>query len=253
MGDTRSLGAGGAKRGGKTSVAQLRAAAEHLLGCAVADLPAALDALRDALAAEKNATVGYTPEPLDFYCEEQWVTDLLFDAEEFKGNIVDPCCGRGMILKAAMERGFDVRGFDIANRRDVLVADFPFEIMGFLDERHPVGECDNIIMNPPYSYQKGIAEVFIRYALTVAKRKVAALLPNKFKSSNGRYDLFKNTCHSRTHWLMSRPSMPPGSLLTTGKIEATGGKVDYAWFIWERGFTGAATDNYLIRPERLSR
>lgn len=166
----RILGAGQAKRGGKSSVARLRAAAEKVLASSALDLHEALADLQAALG-------------------ERWAA--------------------------------------------------------------PKASVTNIVCNPPYSYEPKIAERFIRRALEVTRRKLAMLLPTKFNSSNGRHALFTGTPLARIHTLCSRPSMPPGSLLTAGKIKAKGGKVDYAWFVWERGHTGPPTNHYLILPEKL--
>lgn len=245
----RSHAAGGAKRGGKTSVARLRAAAERVLSSSVADLHEALAELREALGAEKNATAGYAPEPYDWYVEQGWCSDLFFQAESFVGEIVDPACGMGTIVMRAIAAGYIASGTDLIHRQQL--GDYPFDTFDFLGERWSTAEVDNIVCNPPYSYETGIAERFIRRALDVTRRKVAMLLPTKFNSSNGRHALFTGTPLVRIHTLCSRPSMPPGSLLTTGKIKPKGGKVDYAWFVWERGHVGAPTNHYLILPEKL--
>ncbi|WP_319798307.1 hypothetical protein [Nitrobacter sp.] len=200
----------------------------------------------DAAGGTKSA---YPPEPYDWYCEPDWAVDLLLQAEHFIGEIVDPACGRGMIPARAIAYGKPARGYDLIDRPRI--ADFPFEAWSFFDERHPLGRCDNIICNSPYSYQPGIAEQFIRHALTIAQHKVAMLLPSKFNSSNGRYDLFTQTPLRRIHWFCTRPSIPPGSMLTAGEIEPKGGKVDYAWFVWEIGWQGPSTNNYLILPDKL--
>lgn len=247
----RILGAGQAKRGGKTSVARLRAAAEKVLASSVVDLHEALADLQAALGEEKAATVGYPPEPYDWYVENAWCADLLFAAEPFVGDIVDPACGIGTIVMRAIAAGHSANGCDLIYRQQL--GDYAFDVIDFLGERWapPKASVANIVCNPPYSYEKGIAERFIRRALEVTHRKVAMLLPTKFNSSNGRHALFTGTPLARIHTLCTRPSMPPGSLLTAGKIKQKGGKVDYAWFVWEHGHRGAPTNHYLILPAKL--
>lgn len=204
----------------------------------------------------RNRTGGekskYPPEPFDWYVEEQFAVDLLLEAERFEGEIVDPCCGMGMIPSTAMRHGYQVRGFDLVDR--LRLADFPFEDRDLLDPAlwESVPRFDNTVFNPPYSYEKGIAERCIRRALEMTRRKVAALLPNKFNSSIGRYPLFTETPLARIHWLCSRPSMPPGSALISGAVEFGGGIPDYAWFVWDRAHLGPSTNNYLILPQDLA-
>lgn len=194
----------------------------------------------------------YAREPYDWYVEPGWAVDLLLCAEHFTGEILDPACGIGTIPARAIAHGRRAAGSDIVDRPRE--AKFGFLVRDFLAdgvERH--WRVDNIICNPPFSYQKGIAEAFIRRALQVAQHKVAMLLPSKFLSSQGRFALFTETPLKRVHYLMSRPSMPPGSLFTEGKIEADGGKVDYCWLVWEIGHHGPATANFLIRDEHRER
>jgi hypothetical protein len=199
-----------------------------------------------------GAKSGYTPEPFDWFIEEEWAVDLLLECETFKGEIVDPACGQGTIPACAMRNGYRVSGSDLVDRPRI--AEFPFRKLDFLGEEwngHRV--VDNVFFNPPFSYEKNIAERMIRRALRVSRRKVAAFLPNKFNSSQGRYALFTGTPLARIYWFCSRPSMPPGSLLTAGKITAGGGKVDYCVMVWDWEHAGPSTNHYLIHPEDLDR
>lgn len=203
----------------------------------------------------RNRTGGekskYPPEPFDWYVEEGWAVDLLLQAERFEGEIVDPCCGMGMIPSIALRHGLIASGSDIVDRPRL--AEFPFRRLDFFGaEWDPPTEVDNIAFNPPYSYEIGIAERCIRRALGVARRKVAALLPNKFNSSIGRYPLFTETPLKTIHWLCSRPSMPPGSVLVRGAVEFGGGIPDYAWFVWDHAHMGPSTNSYLILPQDLA-
>jgi hypothetical protein len=51
-------------------------------------------------------------------------------------------------------------------------------------------------------------------------------------------------------WLLTpRPSMPPGELLLRGGIRPKGGKTDYCWALFERGFEGAPAIGWLHRDE----
>lgn len=194
----------------------------------------------------------YPPEPFDWFIEDGWCWDLLFQHETFDGEIIDPCCGEGTAVARAMAAGYDACGSDIVDRRP-FVADFTFAQLDFLGSEWSCrsGIIDNICFNPPYSYEPGIGARCIERALHVARRKVAALLPTKFLASQERYPLFTGTPLKHVYWFSSRPSMPPGSLLRAGKIKRGGGKVDYCCMVWERGFQGESTNRFLIRPEHL--
>lgn len=192
-------------------------------------------------------------EPFDWYIEPAWCHELLHQVESFEGEVCDPACGRGTGLKVARDLGHRVLGIDIVDRRAHATFEFPLLTANFA-ERPPIGGTDNFICNPPYSYEEGIAEIYIRRCLALARRKVAMLLPVKFLSSQGRYDLFTQTPVAQVRILSSRPSMPPGSLYVQGLIEAKGGSVDYMWLVWDRahpvGVPPATT--WLLLPEHAS-
>ncbi|MCF8534397.1 MAG: hypothetical protein K9G48_15425 [Reyranella sp.] len=199
-----------------------------------------------------GAKSDYPAEPFDWYVEDGWCTDLLLQKEHFIGEIVDPACGMGTIPARAIAAGYDTSASDLVDRPRI--ADIPFKTLDFLGEEWATEDTvDNIACNPPFSYQKGIAAAFIRRALHVARRKVAVLLPNKFLSSQDRYLLFTQTPLRKVYYLMSRPSMPPGSLLVSGKVKRGGGKVDYCWLVFDHAHRGPATTDFLILPAHLAK
>jgi len=95
-------------------------------------------------------------------------------------------------------------------------------------------EVDNIVTNPPYT----LVESFISHALLVARGKVAILARLALLEGIKRKALFKRQPPTRV-WVSSRRmSMPPGG---REDIEAKGGSIAYAWFVWEKGHGGPPT------------
>jgi hypothetical protein len=48
-------------------------------------------------------------------------------------------------------------------------------------------------------------------------------------------------------WLLTpRPSMPPGETILRGERPG-GGKTDFCWLVWDRGYVGAASIDWLHR------
>ena len=174
----------------------------------------------------------------DWYTEPSWTVDLLLDAEPFAGFTWDPACGSGTIPKVCEARGLWTRGTDIAERPYGTQHDF----LGTLAPL-PWGNVDNIICNPPY----GVAEAFIRRALTIATAKVAMLVQSKFPYSQRRHALFTQWPPARMYFLSTRPSMPPGDKLIAGTVEAKGGKLDYMWLIWNSAHSGPTSAHWLRR------
>lgn len=170
------------------------------------------------------------------YVEPQWCDDRLFNVEDFKGLIVDPCCGFGRIPKAAIAAGYKAWGFDI-------------EYRGFGDRRDCVdflecgGAVENIVCNPPFQ----IMEKFTRHALKIARRKVAMIwLWRRVPAATWLADLPL----ARVWLLNPRPSMPPGHVAmryAKRGEEPTGGTQDFCWLVFDHAFRGYPKLDWLKR------
>jgi hypothetical protein len=177
---------------------------------------------------------GYERVDNDFYVEPRWLVRLLLDVESFEGEVLDPCCGVGTIPAVCLDRGIPARGSDLVDRGFGETCDL-FSITT------PV---DNIISNVPFR----IAELCARHMLTLARRKVALILPMTFWESRERHSFFEEYPPARYRPCGDRPSMPPGRMDGDrdrwGAImqpESRGGTMPYGWFIFEHGFTSKTT------------
>jgi hypothetical protein len=165
----------------------------------------------------------------DWYCESPEAVRLLLDAEEIDGPVLDPCCGRGNIPRTVRAAGIECLGSDIRDRS------FERVIADFLDPAYelPPG-VKTVMFNPPYRD----AQAFVQRALDLGASKVCALLRLAFLESGTRLPWFLEGCLVRVWVFSRRQSMPPGDALEAGQVEAEGGKVAFAWFVWERGWRG---------------
>lgn len=171
----------------------------------------------------------------DFYVEPQWVSVRLFEFESFRGGIWDPAAGLGRIVLAARSVGLDVVASDIVDRG---AADYTGNFFA-ASKRAP-----NIVSNPPFS----IAEKFVKHALWLATDKVAMLLPSNWIQGDRRSRWLETTPLYRVWFIAPRPSMPPGEVITNGGKPGNG-TTDYAWFVWQIGFSGARTFDWLHRED----
>lgn len=193
--------------------------------------------------------------PWDWYVEQPWVTHRLIDSVALERDVtyLDPACGACTIPQALADRGYRAFGTDRERRTDSPLFFAEHDWLGeqalLIEHIRPL----SIVMNPPFSYQdgrlvRGLAEAFVRKALATATHKVCALLPLKWLASQGRLKLFRDHPPA-VHILTERPSMPPGD-----KIEAMGdrawsrGKVDYAWFVWDRRAPQRIATTHWIAP-----
>jgi hypothetical protein len=191
---------------------------------------------------------GYARKPNDCYVEPRWCVNQVLDVEPMLGGLLDPCAGIGTIFSVCRSRGLAIEGSDI---RDYGCG---FPVRDLFSITKPV---DNIISNVPY----GIAEKCARHMLTLVHRKLLLILPLTFLESQRRRPFFLEYPPIRVYPCSERPSMPPpvlnGPRDKYGCITQpmnTGGTAPYAWFVWEPGFHGAPTIEWLpLRPRARAR
>jgi len=185
----------------------------------------------------KNAHL-WARHPQDWYVEPAWCCDALFAKIQFEGTVCDPCCGLGRVLDAAARAGLRTFGMDIVprgahERHQFRAADFFSET-----RRHP-----NIACNPPYKYD----EAFVKLAVDRSERLTAVLLRAQWANAGARSRWLESLPLRWVLALAPRPSMPPGPVIEAG-INPGGGTVDYAWFVFERGFAGIPNFGWARRP-----
>ena len=194
-----------------------------------ADRPVLADsALTDVTAdkRERGAHI-WRRDELDWYQEPGRCTAQLLARERFVGDVHDPCCGGGNIVKALLAGGYAARGSDVVRR---VPADTPW----WAGERDFLGarfDYANLVMNPPYFGGKG-TEAFIRRALEVTFGKVAVFVDRRFLTGQGRArGLYREHPPTRIWEITPRPSCPPGEYIEAGNV-AGGGTADYCWIVW---------------------
>ena len=185
----------------------------------------------------------------EWYVEPQDCTTALLGAERFRGQIWDPCCGGGNIVRAAHAYGRMAFGTDIVNRG----WDFDNVLwrgeQDFLatDPEHFPADC--LIMNPPFG--RGVlTEAFIRHALRGATlAKLAVFVDVRFLNSSKRANgLYSELPPDRVWIITPRPSCPPGAYLAAGN-KAGGGTADFCWLVWDRTAPSCGTTlRWLRRP-----
>jgi hypothetical protein len=171
-------------------------------------------------------------EKNDHYVEEPWCSSRLFDVEPFDGHIMDPACGWGTIVTNALKHGYCAAGSDIVNRG----WDSSLTPSNFLFSDHTY---DNIVTNPPFDK----IQRFTIHAVTQSRYKTAILFPLA-RLPAARY--IERLPLIRIWLLAPRPSMPPGSYIKAGG-KVGGGRVDFCWLVFQRGYQGQPTMNWLHR------
>lgn len=165
----------------------------------------------------------------DFYPTPRYATESLLQREKFTGDILEPACGDGAISKVLDEYGYQVTSRDLYDRG---YGDTGIDFL-FMPENE---SFDNVITNPPYC----LASEFLETALCVSRKKVAMLLKIQFLEGVKRNHLFKNAPFKSVMVFKKRLTMR-----REGINEGGSGMMTFAWFVWEHGYNGQPTIDWL--------
>lgn len=169
----------------------------------------------------------------DWYVEPQYVTERLIAVERsFLGHVLDPCCGQGNIGNVfARFRDEGIINFDIRQGED-------FRNSIPLHSK----ELASVVTNPPYNAAQELAEL----ALQHTRDRVCLFLRLAFLEGKKRSLWLEKTPLARVWVMPDRVSCCPGHLV--GQPQKNGGKVAYAWFVWEHGHTAPPEIKWLHPP-----
>lgn len=165
----------------------------------------------------------------DYYATDPKCIHDLFAQERFSDTIWEPACGEGHLSKI-MEDAYSKSVFST----DLVYRGYG---QGGVDFLYEDAQWDgDIITNPPYKY----AQEFIEHSFevmensTVHPQKIAMFLKLTFLEGNARKKLFKKY-PPKTIYVYSKRQ----KCALNGDFESTGSSaVAYAWYVWEKGFTG---------------
>lgn len=157
----------------------------------------------------------------DFYPTPSYAVDELLKREVFSGNIWECACGEGDISDVFINNGFDVISTDLISRGYG-------EQLDFLQSNLV---ADNIVTNPPYK----LALDFVLKAKKQSRSKIAMFLKTVWLESEIRYDMFQDTEFPlKTVYQFSKRV----TLYKGGVKMKNSGMIAYAWYVWDRNYTG---------------
>lgn len=162
----------------------------------------------------------------DYYATHPSALEALLKREQFSHFIWEPACGGGHLSEVLIRHGHAVMSTDIVDRG---FAEFD-GVLDFMSVNKSNVDCD-IITNPPYT----IVTEWTRKALSVIApgHKLAMFLKLTFLETQKRYELFMESPPRRVYVFSSRQRCG-----RNGVFEKGDNAVAYAWFVWEKGFTG---------------
>lgn len=167
-------------------------------------------------------------EEHDYYATDPKAGEMLLELDSFS-KIWECAVGGGHLAEGLARHG------EVAKMSDL----YPHDCMDLLVEWEQIdflefdGEWDgDIITNPPYKF----AGEFIEKAMEILKpeRKLALWLPIRYLASKGRRKIFEKYPPFKVWVSSSRLICAPNGMFDQIK----GSAVDYAWFIWHKGYEG---------------
>lgn len=170
----------------------------------------------------------------DYYATDPIAIDKLCAVERFTPTVWECACGGGHLAEALREHGYQVMASDIVDRGcpNSYILDFFFAEHSAYD----------IITNPPYK----CAKEFVEKALEIITfgGKVAMFLKLTFLEGKSRRPLFEKYPPKRI-WVFSErvQCAKNGDFEMYSRHGATA--VAYAWYVWEKGYTGKPTVGWI--------
>lgn len=169
----------------------------------------------------------------DYYATPYQATEMLLDEVKFSGNFLEPCVGGGHIVDV-IKRYYPnecVYGVDIVDRGypNTLVADFLKH--DFLGQKF-----DNVVTNPPFS----LAQEFLEKCMEVVNDggKIAMFLKIQFLEGAKRREMFKKYPPKYIYVFVKRQAPWNNGSPVDEKGKPWSSTMCFAWFVWEKGFTG---------------
>ncbi|MDD7756032.1 MAG: NAD(P)-dependent oxidoreductase [Clostridiales bacterium] len=165
----------------------------------------------------------------DYYATDPIAIDALinYGKAEISNNVWECACGEGHLAKRLSDYGYNVTATDLIDRG------FGIGDVNFL-ETNTIFNGD-IVTNPPYKY----AVKFIEHALDIIPtgNKVFMFLKLQFLEGKSRKELFKKYPPKCIYVSSSRILCAKNGDFE-GMKKSGGSAVAYAWYEWEKGYTG---------------
>ena len=164
----------------------------------------------------------------DYYATDPKALELLLEREGFFPYVWECACGEGHLSEVLKAHGYKVKSSDIVDRgyHDTKIIDFLKLQKSDIDHDY----SRDIITNPPYKYAKEFVEKALE--ISIESTKIAMLLKLTFLEGQARKKLFETFPPKKIYVFSKRIECGKNGVFTGTSAVA------YAWFIWEKGYSG---------------
>lgn len=191
-------------------------------------------------------------DPHDNYETPESAVHQLLSHVKLQGDIWDPSCGRGMIVKALIEGGRPMTMVHASDKyiwkpiKDAVMPRLHYGV-DFLKTDQMFAESSNIVMNPPFKE----SDPHVRHALRLIPRRLATV--GEMLANPNHAEVAPKLCVLlRLTWIAAKKRADLldflQKIIIVGRLkmlppdvqdDGFGGAVDFAWFIFEPYIAGA--------------
>lgn len=181
-------------------------------------------------------------ETMDYYATEPKAIDLLASKFDIPHRVWECACGGGSLSQRLKERGHEVISTDIIDRG---YEGFDGECDFLSRLFHPTIEGDYaIVTNPPYKF---VTE-FVLTALDVLPDGcyLCLFLKTTALESRGRWEkIYKTTPPRYVFQCIDRILCAKNAEFEDARKNLGAGAQAYAWFVWQKGYKGHTTLDWI--------
>lgn len=178
-------------------------------------------------------------ETHDFYATDPVAIDKLATKFTIPHKVWEPCCGAGHLSERLKQMGHEVFSTDLIDRGYGDTMDF----LSWDADVHS-GEFDCILTNPPYKYVKEC--VLKALSLLDDGGYACFLLKTTAIESRSRYEcIYKFNPPRYVFQFIDRILCAKNGDFEWSRKNLGAGAQAYAWFVWEKGYKGQTTLDWI--------
>ena len=173
----------------------------------------------------------------DFYATDPIAIDKLLKVEKPSACIYECACGQGHLSERLKEYGYEVYSSDLVDR-----GYYGTDIKDFFSVKK-LDDYYDILTNPPYKY----AKEFVLHALDLLAngQKCYMFLKTTFLEGKARYKELFSKAPPKTIYVFSERVLCAKNAQFEQMKAGGGSAVSYSWFVWEKGYQGKTTIEWI--------
>jgi len=170
---------------------------------------------------------------LEHFETPYWAIKSILKKEILTTEVIDPCCGTGVLSEAAKTEGYEVNSYDIHNWGYSYTKEADFLKFKPVFKLY---EPFTILMNPPFS----MAVEFVKKSMEIKAHKIVCFQRLAWYESQKRREFWDKYPPSRMYICGNRATCWRHDIPKEKRNSST--PTAHAWFVWEKGHKGTQLD-----------